>query len=203
MRSANSTPPVGVNRAKQAPSKRRNGRRAASSPGTRSRPAAPWPREIAVRRAPSRPRRGRPAGAGRVKMALAEVGPQALPGRVRLVHHARVSGHRTVGEAGQPMLVAGRGERIGDRALLVQDRSCPERQRAQAVHRPMMPPPTMIARMPRPRPSPGPKRPRSLALRSGAQHTAGGQACFRRQRRFSLKTGRGRLKCQAQSVEGC
>ena len=64
-------------------------------------------------------------GAGRVEMAVAEVGPEPLPGGVRGVHHAGVAGHGAIGEAGQPMLVAGRGERIGDRALLVQHRLMP------------------------------------------------------------------------------
>jgi hypothetical protein len=63
--------------------------------------------------------------AGRMEVALAEVGPEPVPRGVRVLHHARIAGHGAVGGADQPMLVKGRGKGIGDRSLLVQDRLVP------------------------------------------------------------------------------
>ena len=91
---------------------------------TRSRPAAPWPRGRAAmpRTQPSSARATTRVPVGS-KVASAEVRPEAIPGGMGLVDHARIAGHGAVGEPGQPMLVARGGERVRDRSLLVHDRA--------------------------------------------------------------------------------
>ncbi len=121
MRSANSTPPVGVNSAKRAPSKRRNGRRAASCSGVQrsaGRSEGGEARERALDPAALLARHHERAG--RLVVAAAEVRPEPLPGGVGVAHHARVAVHRAIGEADQPVLVGRRGERVGQRPLLVE-----------------------------------------------------------------------------------
>ncbi len=56
--------------------------------------------------------------AARIEMIFAEIGPQLVPGLIGLADQLTVAGAGTVSAADDAVMVAGGGERIGDRPLL-------------------------------------------------------------------------------------